>query len=149
MRILRRPILTGLCAGALFGVLLVLYFINLQSPDDLAPGWRITSAPYQWSARCPKTRYEVQEDLPDGCLQDIYHVRKPASYALSHADTAFTWYRVGDDALKLSCFGKTACIICAIVRGRFAGPEERRGAERDVLHGAMETVRDGPVAPIT
>lgn len=91
---------------------------------DAAPGLRLEAPAYVWTRDCPKGDYTRRLEVPDGCVRSEYHLVQPGEVGLRWNDKAYDWYRVGPDALLLSCFGVSRCILQNYVKDRFREPAE-------------------------
>jgi hypothetical protein len=88
--------------------------------DDLRPGLKIKSAPYRWSAACSHHFGLGNGEIIGTCARPEYSIDDTKRAGLSDRYRSTRWYRIGDDAYKLSCMQWTNfCLVDAIVRRRF------------------------------
>jgi hypothetical protein len=86
---------------------------------DQRPGLRISSVAYQWTAACPP-EHEAKDEVMRGCLREEYRIADPAAAGLTdRIRRRQSWYRIGDDAVLVTCWSWGTCTEDVKVADRF------------------------------
>lgn len=86
--------------------------------------------PYDWTDQCPSRAYKRRDDIPAGCRQARYLIpyaiwtrygfRHYASkWASLYQDNGIEYFRVGNDAIQITCGRNKDCWVEQMERGVF------------------------------
>ena len=84
-------------------------------------GMKIAAAPFVWPDGCPRVQYLNGAAVPRACADKANEMARPQDSGLpGNGSRAKQWYRVGNDALMLSCgWGRGACRVYSRAPNKF------------------------------
>jgi hypothetical protein len=116
MRFSDKVALYSVFGAALLGAALLCF---VDPSDDLSPGLKIKAPLYRWTSNCPQNYYRGDSMIMRGCARPEYMIHDPSRIGLSRSYKDNYWYRIGNDAIRMTCGFVGSCSLSGYVKGRF------------------------------